>query len=159
MNYRHAFHAGNFADLVKHAAILTLIDSLCARSEPLRVVDTHAGRGMYDVGGEDAARSGEAKAGIGRISQSATLPEGLSQLWEAVQQINAPGAVRLYPGSPHLIASRLRAGDSYIACELRPEEHAALAAMLRGRSGVRSFAKMGSTMQRTYLLRQAVHSS
>ena len=143
MNYRHSFHAGNFADLIKHAALLEVIEALNTGSKPLRVIDTHAGRGLYDVSGEDASRSGEAKAGIGQLSQSGQLPEGLTRLSDAVRSLNPAGEIRNYPGSPHLIAGRLRPGDTYIAYELRPEEHAALAEILKGRTGVKTFCADG----------------
>ncbi|MDP3855166.1 23S rRNA (adenine(2030)-N(6))-methyltransferase RlmJ [Phenylobacterium sp.] len=123
MNYRHAFHAGNFADLVKHAALL---DLLAHMPRPLSVIDTHAGRGLYDLSGAEAQRSGEAQAGIGQLMQAGDLPAALQPLRTAVGQLNGGGATRLYPGSPLLIAGALRKGDTYLACELRPEEHAAL---------------------------------
>jgi len=123
MNYRHAFHAGNFADLVKHAALLAL---LARAARPLTVIDTHAGRGLYDLGGAEAQRSGEAEAGIGRLMEAADLPDTLQPLRAAVARLNGGGPTTLYPGSPLLIAGALKAGDGYLACELRPEEHAAL---------------------------------
>ncbi|WP_332772253.1 23S rRNA (adenine(2030)-N(6))-methyltransferase RlmJ [Phenylobacterium sp.] len=123
MNYRHAFHAGNFADLVKHAALLDLLSRM---PRPLTVIDTHAGRGLYDLSGDEAQRSGEARAGIGQLMKAQDLPAALQPLRAAVSQLNGGGPARLYPGSPLLIAGALRKGDSYLACELRPEEHAAL---------------------------------
>jgi 23S rRNA (adenine2030-N6)-methyltransferase len=74
MNYRHAFHAGNFADLQKHAIVLALLKALKADETPLSVIDTHAGAGAYDLGGDMAQRSGEAAAGIGRLLGWATRP-------------------------------------------------------------------------------------
>jgi 23S rRNA (adenine2030-N6)-methyltransferase len=137
VNYRHAFHAGNFADLVKHAALLQVLAR--ARSGgPLSIIDTHAGRGLYDLGGADAQRSGEAAAGIGKLMAADDLPEAFAPLRRAVSALNKGGATRLYPGSPLLIAEALRPGDSYLACELRPDEHVALAQALKGRAGVRT---------------------
>lgn len=135
MNYRHAFHAGNFADLVKHAGLLQLLARL---PHPLTVIDTHAGRGLYDLGGAEAQRSGEAEAGIGKLSQPTDLPADLAPLRAAVARLNEGGETRLYPGSPLLIAGALRPGDSYLACELRPEEHGALAEAVKGRPGVKT---------------------
>ncbi|WP_304176638.1 23S rRNA (adenine(2030)-N(6))-methyltransferase RlmJ [Phenylobacterium aquaticum] len=143
MNYRHAFHAGNFADLVKHAALLDLLARLMADPAPLTVIDTHAGRGLYDLGGAEAQRSGEAAAGIGRLMQAQDLPADLAPLRAAVSQLNGGGVTRRYPGSPWLIAEALRAGDSYLACELRDEEHKALQAALKGRAGVRAVCADG----------------
>ena len=136
MNYRHAFHAGNFADLVKHAALLQVL----ARrgSGPLNIIDTHAGRGLYDLSGADAQRSGEAAAGIGQLIEAKDLPDAFAPLRAAVARLNKGGPTRLYPGSPLLIAEALKPGDSYLACELRPEEHQALAQAMKGRVGVRT---------------------
>jgi 23S rRNA (adenine2030-N6)-methyltransferase len=138
LNYRHAFHAGNFADLVKHAGLLALLARLQAMGAPLTVIDTHAGRGMYDLAGPEAAASGEAAAGIGRLIGASDAPAEFAPLIAAVRALNGGGAVRRYPGSPWLIAERMRAGDSYLACELRGDEHAALAARLMGKAGVRT---------------------
>ncbi|WP_337189247.1 23S rRNA (adenine(2030)-N(6))-methyltransferase RlmJ [Phenylobacterium sp.] len=138
MNYRHAFHAGNFADLVKHAALLEVLAGLTVGQGPLTVIDTHAGRGLYDLAGEEAKMSGEAEAGIARLMAAADAPAHFAPLVRAVARLNGGGAVRRYPGSPWLIAGALRPGDSYLACELRPDEHAALARALKGRPGVRT---------------------
>lgn len=135
MNYRHAFHAGNFADLVKHAALLQILPLL---PRPLSVIDTHAGRGLYDLGGAESQRSGEAEAGIKKLMEASDLPPVFEPLREAVESLNKGKATRFYPGSPLLIADSLRGGDSYLACELRPEEHSALTAAVMGRAGVRT---------------------
>lgn len=135
MNYRHSFHAGNFADLVKHAGLLQLLPLL---PRPLSVIDTHAGRGLYDLGGVDAQRSGEAEAGIKKLMEAKDLPPAFKPLREAVSRLNRSGATRAYPGSPLLIADSLKPGDSYLACELRPEEHSALASAVKGRGGVKT---------------------
>lgn len=135
MNYRHSFHAGNFADLVKHAGLLQLMPLL---PRPLSVIDTHAGRGLYDLGGADAQRSGEAEAGIKKLMEASDLPPAFKPLRDAVARLNKGGAARFYPGSPLLIADSLKAGDSYIACELRPEEHSALAEAVKGKVGVKT---------------------
>ena len=122
MNYRHSFHAGNFADLVKHAVVLDLLARLTTSARPLRVIDTHAGGGLYDLSG-DAARSKEAEAGIARLmATDGALPRPLRALAERVRVRNADGEVRWYPGSPLLIAESLRRGDRYLGHELRPEE-------------------------------------
>ncbi|WP_374468788.1 23S rRNA (adenine(2030)-N(6))-methyltransferase RlmJ [Phenylobacterium sp.] len=138
MNYRHAFHAGNFADLVKHAALLQLLARLQADAAPLAVVDTHAGRGLYDLAGAEARKSGEAEAGIVRLAAAKDAPGSFAPLTAAVEALNTGGGVRRYPGSPLLIADALRPGDSYLACELRAEEHGALKTLLKDRPGVRT---------------------
>lgn len=131
MNYRHSFHAGNFADLVKHAVVLDLMERLTASAGPLTVVDTHAGAGIYDLSSSEASRSREAEAGIGRLMGEAT-PGALRPLRLAVERLNEGAAVPLYPGSPWLIRQALRVDDTYVGCELNPPIHEALAGMLEG---------------------------
>jgi 23S rRNA (adenine2030-N6)-methyltransferase len=138
LNYRHAFHAANFADLVKHAGLLALLARLQVDRAPLGVIDTHAGRGLYDLAGAEARKSGEAEAGIGRLMAARDAPAEFAPLTAAVRALNRGDDVRRYPGSPWLVAHALRPGDTYLGCELRGEEHAALAAALRGRRGVRT---------------------
>ena len=122
MNYRHAFHAGNFADLVKHATVTVLLDALTADAAPLTVVDTHAGAGGYDLDGELARRTGEAAQGIFRLMAADDTPAPFDALKGAVRKGNPGGGVRFYPGSPSLIAGRLRKGDRYVACEIREDD-------------------------------------
>lgn len=141
MNYRHAFHAGNFADLVKHATLLELL-RLMGGGAPLRVVDTHAGRGLYDLAGVEAQRSGEAEAGIGKLLGAQDAPAPLLALKGRVEALNAQGGQR-YPGSPWLITEALRREDSYLACELRAEEHAVLAQTLKARANVQTLCADG----------------
>jgi 23S rRNA (adenine2030-N6)-methyltransferase len=143
LNYRHAFHAGNFADLVKHAALLQLLARLTGEGGPLTVIDTHAGRGLYDLGGVEAKKSGEADAGIVRLMAAREAPAEFAPLTAAVRALNGGAAARRYPGSPWLIAQALRPGDSYLACELRPDEHAALRDLMKARRGVRTLCADG----------------
>lgn len=138
MNYRQAFHAGNFADLVKHAGLLRLLSELTASGGPMTVIDTHAGRGLYDLGGAEAKRSGEAVAGALKLRTARDAPAEIAALRQAVADLNGGETMRRYPGSPWLIAEALRPGDRYIACELRPEEHEALRTAMRGRETVRT---------------------
>ena len=122
LNYRHAFHAGNFADLAKHALLLAAIARLSADGAPLTVFDTHAGAGLYDLDAEAARRSGEAEAGIVRLMAEAAPPSALRPLCEAVLACNGGGRLRFYPGSPWLACRALRRGDSYVGCELRADD-------------------------------------
>jgi 23S rRNA (adenine2030-N6)-methyltransferase len=142
LNYRHAFHAGNFADLVKHAALLQILARLDDEPMPLTVIDTHAGRGLYDLAGPEANKSGEAAAGILRLMAAKDAPAAFVPLVEAVARLNG-GPVRRYPGSPWLIADALRPKDDYLACELRPEEHAVLKALMKDQSHVRTLCADG----------------
>ncbi len=130
MNYRHAFHAGNFADLLKHAVLLGLLAALRGRGRPLRVIDTHAGAGVYDLEDTPTLKSGEAAAGILRLAgtDEACDPQ-LQILMAEVRAIN-PVGLRHYPGSPLLAARALGPKDGLIACELRDEEADLLRATL-----------------------------
>lgn len=142
MNYRHAFHAGNFADLVKHALLLELLDR-SSKGPPLTVIDTHAGRGLYDLQGVEAKKSGEAEAGIVRLMAAKDPPPAFEPLRRAVRQLNGGDAMRRYPGSPWLIAGGLRPSDRYLACELRAEEHGALRQALKDRRNVETICADG----------------
>jgi len=118
MNYRHSFHAGNFADLVKHALVLWLLERRQA-SGPVTVIDTHAGAGVYDLSG-DGVRSKEAEAGVARLMAAADRPPLVEALAAEVARLNPRGGANLYPGSPLLIAGRLRPTDRYVGFELNP---------------------------------------
>lgn len=126
MNYRHVFHAGNFADVFKHAVLALLLKSLHAKDKPFVYLETHAGSGRYDLESEAARRTGEAREGIGRLWPSrAQFPE-LADYFSAVQALNRGGALRFYPGSPQLAQTLLRAHDRMALFELVPEECARL---------------------------------
>jgi 23S rRNA (adenine2030-N6)-methyltransferase len=130
MNYRHAYHAGNFADVLKHAVLALVIEHLKLKPAPFRVIDTHAGIGLYDLGSGASLKTGEWRAGIGRIIDarlSADAAAILAPYLAAVREVNGAGPLTRYPGSP-LIARRLmRASDRLVVNELHPEDHAALA--------------------------------
>ena len=118
MNYRHAFHAGNFADVVKHLALVAILLHLRKKESAFAVIDTHAGRGLYDLRSEAAERTGEAANGIGRILRSSraavrSLPPALQHYLEIVK---ATGDA-VYPGSPVIAASLLRPQDRLVAIE------------------------------------------
>lgn len=132
MNYRHGFHAGNHADVLKHLVLVALLDALKRKDAPFFVLDTHAGRGRYDLGGDQATRTGEGAAGIGRLRAAA--PSGPPALKDYLAAVDAAvdGDAGAYPGSPLLVARALRPQDRLAACELQPEEAAALKALLAG---------------------------
>ncbi len=135
MNYRHVFHAGNFADLVKHAAVTSIMDRLTERPESLLVVDSHAGAGTYDLMGDPARKSGASLAGIARLMADASAPPVFRPLKAAMLKANPGGGSQVYPGSPVLIAGRLRPGDAYIGAELRPDDFESLSRALAGSGG------------------------
>jgi 23S rRNA (adenine2030-N6)-methyltransferase len=130
MNYRHAFHAGNFADVAKHLALVSILLHLRRKDAAFAVIDTHAGRGLYDLRSEAAQRTGEAEKGIGRIlallEPGVALPAALQRYLEIVK---ATGD-RFYPGSPLIAAPLLRPQDRLVAIERHEEEAAALKAAL-----------------------------
>ena len=126
MNYRHAFHAGNHADVLKHVVLLAWIEALKAKDAAIFVLDTHGGRGLYALDAEAAERTGEGQAGIGRLWGMHGLPAAVQRLCAAVAGENPSGALRHYPGSPRLALTALRPQDRLAACELHPEEAEAL---------------------------------
>jgi 23S rRNA (adenine2030-N6)-methyltransferase len=136
LNYQHAFHAGNFADVHKHAVLARILSYLKAKPAALRVIDTHAGAGRYDLRGAQASRGGEWQEGIGRLL-GRPLPDELRTLLapylDVVQNLNPGGTLRVYPGSPLIALSLIRPQDRLIACELEPRAAAALKGVLRDR--------------------------
>jgi 23S rRNA (adenine2030-N6)-methyltransferase len=126
VNYRHAFHAGNHADVLKHVALLFCLDALKRKNTPFGVLDTHAGAGRYDLFSAEAMRSPEWRRGVGELWGWRAAPPAAQRLLQALQAGNSEGTLRYYPGSPLLIAQELRAGDTLDACELHPDEYANL---------------------------------
>lgn len=126
MNYRHAYHAGNFADVVKHAVLALVIEHMKQKSSPFRVVDTHAGIGEYDLGSVEAQKTGEWRDGIGRVVE-ADLSEDVRQVLapylDVVRRLNPGGGLTRYPGSPLLARELMRGEDRLVVNELHPEDH------------------------------------
>lgn len=122
MNYRHSFHAGNFADVIKHTVLMRVLAHLTLKETPFRVIDTHAGAGFYDLKGEEASRTGEWVEGIARLEKarlSAGAEAVLAPYREALRVLAPLGDI--YPGSPALIRHALRAEDRASFNELHPE--------------------------------------
>lgn len=141
MNYRHAFHAGNFADVVKHLILSRILVYLKRKDAAFRVLDTHAGVGLYDLQDEQAGRTGEWADGIGRLFQQQLTGEAATlaaPYLEAVRARNPDGGLRYYPGSPLIVRHLLREQDRLFALELHPEEAAALRANFAGDIQVRA---------------------
>src|SRR5690242_13185734 len=121
MNYRHIYHAGNFADVFKHAVLARIIAYLKRKEAAFRVIDTHAGIGLYDLGSEEAQKTGEWHGGIGKLLDAALTgapAEWLHDYLSAVRALNPEGGLRLYPGSPLLTRHLLRRQDRLTAIEL-----------------------------------------
>ena len=131
MNYRHAFHAGNFADVFKHAILLALLDALTAKDKPLCYFDTHAGRGDYRLDDAEALKTGEWRDGIGRLFDTPAPPTPLRRYLDAIRACNPDGVLRAYPGSPLLAAQALRADDRLVLCDTQDAECAALRTLFR----------------------------
>ena len=153
MNYRHAFHAGNFADVVKHATLARIITHLKEKPAAFRVIDTHAGAGRYDLAGPEASRTGEWREGIGRLAAAQLAPEVrelLGPYLDAVAALNGD-QLRLYPGSPVLAQSLMRPQDRLIACEREPGAAQALAYSLRGDNRAKAITIDGYTALNAYV--------
>jgi 23S rRNA (adenine2030-N6)-methyltransferase len=126
LNYRHAFHAGNHADVLKHVVLLALCDALTAKPSPCFALDTHAGRGLYALDADAAQRTGEAAGGIERLLVPPPREPLLARYLDAIHACRAEHGEHGYPGSPWLLAHALRANDQIACCELQPEEATAL---------------------------------
>jgi len=127
MNYRHAYHAGNFADVVKHIALVGVLLHLRKKQTPFAVIDTHAGRGLYDLSGNEAQKTAEADAGIARLA--GVRGDDAPALLAEYLKITRDGSH--YPGSPLIAARLLRPQDRLVAIEKHPEEAAVLAHVLQ----------------------------
>lgn len=132
MNYRHSFHAGNSADVVKHSLLIALVRALQIKESALTLIDTHAGCGLYDLGGEQAQRTGEAAHGV--LRAFADADPLLNDYRAAVQAVNAGSEPRLYPGSPRILAQLLRPQDFLILNEKHPEDAYTLRGVMRDTS-------------------------
>ncbi len=124
MNYRHAYHAGNFADVFKHLLLARMLDYLKRKETPFRVIDTHAGLGRYRLDSEEARKTGEANAGIRRFLKAALPPEAEALAAPYLQLVRALlAAGEIYPGSPEIAAHLLRADDRMTFAELHPRDN------------------------------------
>jgi len=131
LSYQHGFHAGGFADVHKHAALCLLLSHLLQKQTPFCVIDSHAGRGRYDLTDEQAGRTGEWQAGIGRLAIVEPQSEGLRSYLDVVAGFNKSGDLTTYPGSPAIAAGLMRRTDRLVLIEAHPGEHAVLYGALR----------------------------
>ncbi len=137
MNYRHIYHAGNFADVVKHVVLALILERLAGKPSPFFMFDSHAGIGRYDLDSEPARRTGEAGAGILRVLAAADgAPPTLGRYLDAVAAFNSGGGCRWYPGSPRLAHALMRPDDRLVLAEAHPEDAAALRREFVGCAGV-----------------------
>lgn len=143
MNYRHAFHAGNFADCVKHALFIQLLRAMQRKDKPLLVLDTHAGVGRYDLTTGPAEKTGEWREGVGKVL--AARDPALEEYTTLIERLG------LYPGSPAIAAALLRPADRLVACELHPEDAATLRRNFQGTPGVAIHERDGYEALRAFL--------
>lgn len=143
MNYRHAYHAGNFADCFKHALLLVLVRAMQRKDKPLLILDTHAGSGRYDVFFGPAEKTGEWRQGIARLLEA--RPESLGDYLACVERLG------LYPGSPVIAQDLLRPADRLIACELHPEDAQDLKALFAASKNVAVHERDGYAALRAFL--------
>lgn len=154
MNYRHAYHAGNFADVVKHAIFCRVLMHLREKPAAFRVIDTHAGAGRYDLAGPEAGKTKEWQSGIGRLLAAELAPPVaalLAPYLDAVKALNPAGELAAYPGSPKLAQTLLRRQDRLIACEMEPSAAKALQQSLSGDSRCKAIAIDGWTALTAYV--------
>ena len=134
MNYRHAFHAGGFADVLKHIVLVRILTYLHEKPTAFRVVDSHAGAGLYDLTGHEASTTGEWQTGIARVMQarfSETASPLIQPYLDIVRSFNEGRELTAYPGSPLIARKLLRPQDSLVACEVEPQARKSLIANLR----------------------------
>jgi 23S rRNA (adenine2030-N6)-methyltransferase len=158
VNYRHAFHAGSFADVFKHAVLCRILNYLREKPAPFRVIDSHAGAGLYDLTSAEASRGGEFHDGIARLlaaAENGKLPAKaavlLAPYLDVVGALNERGKLTVYPGSPALARAWLRPQDRLIACELEPKAATALARHLRGDGRIKTVEIDGWTALTAYV--------
>ncbi len=130
LSYRHLFHAGNFADVFKHALLARLLIALCAKDKPYCYIDTHAGTGRYDLGHEWAWKTREFETGIRKLWERKDIPAALSPYMDAVRSENPKGRLRFYPGSPLIALKLRRPEDRILLSELNKTDCAELEAVI-----------------------------
>lgn len=150
MNYRHIYHAGNFADVFKHAILCLVIERLKRKDAPFAVIDTHAGAGLYDIAGPEAHKTGEFARGYAQIA-AADLPAALAPYRDAVARVNPGPALRFYPGSPLIALALMRPRDRLVACELHPEDAEALQRAVAGDRRAEVHARDGYAALKAFL--------
>ncbi len=154
MNYRHAFHAGSFADVFKHAVLCRILHYLREKPAAFRVIDTHAGAGLYDLTGSEAKRGGEWHDGIERLMAaklSGQVNALLAPYFEVIGALNERGQLKIYPGSPAIARAWLRPQDRLTACELEPKAATALTGHMRGDSRIKALEIDGWTALSAYV--------
>lgn len=151
MNYRHAYHAGNHADVFKHLVLARIFALLGRKDTPYAYLDSHSGVGLYDLQGDEASRTGEWQQGIARLWEREGLPEQLDDYLDVVRHLNPDGSLRYYPGSPELARRLTRAQDRVLLNELHPEDGRLLKANMAGERRVAVHQGDGWLLPRAFL--------
>jgi 23S rRNA (adenine2030-N6)-methyltransferase len=141
--YRHAFHAGNHADVLKHTLLTQVLRHMNLKEKPYRLIDTHAGAGGYSLEGKYASQKSEFQQGVARLWGRKNLPEALADYMELVHQFNPEGKLEQYPGSPALAQMLLRSHDQLRMFELHPTDHKILASYIGETQGAEVYDKDG----------------
>ena len=151
MNYRHIYHAGNFADVFKHAVLALLVEYLTRKEKPFVLIDTHAGIGLYDLAADEAQRTGEYRNGIERLLAVPDPPACLSAYLPIVRALNEGGGLQRYPGSPWIMRRHMRRTDRLDLAELHPVDCATLTCLFEGDRRVRVYEIDGHRMLKAFL--------
>lgn len=141
LSYRHSFHAGNFADVLKHSVLIELLEHFCKKDKAFSYIDSHAGAGLYNLQSAHAEKTGEYRQGIGKLMQS-SVPE-LNSYLAAVKATNQPNALTFYPGSPLIALQYLRSLDRAWLYELHPDDNKRLTENTKGMRNVRVLREDG----------------
>lgn len=154
LSYQHGYHAGNFADVVKHFTLSRILNYLCQKEKPIFYLETHAGRGIYDLSASEALKTGEAHLGIEKLWQVQTqLPDLFRPYLDTIRHYNESDKLRYYPGSPLFAMSQLRAQDRLYCCELHPREFEHLKNLRRHQQDMKvHFSHSDGLLQLTALL-------
>jgi 23S rRNA (adenine2030-N6)-methyltransferase len=123
LSYRHGYHAGNFADILKHTVLVHMLEYMTQKDKPLRIIDTHAGAGVYKLSGPQAQKNREFDTGIGPLWTSSEKPAALARLLELVHTLNERGPLQIYPGSPLIAQTLMRPIDRLFLHELHPSDY------------------------------------
>ncbi|OQR38314.1 23S rRNA (adenine(2030)-N(6))-methyltransferase RlmJ [Pseudomonas sp. T] len=151
MNYRHAYHAGNHADVLKHIVLARIFALMARKDTPFAYLDSHSGIGLYDLLGDEASRTGEWESGIGRLAERDDLPELLEDYLGVVSALNPDGGLEFYPGSPELARRLTRPQDRVMLNELHPEDGRLLKANMAGERRISVHQGDGWLLPRAFL--------
>ncbi|MEP9318677.1 23S rRNA (adenine(2030)-N(6))-methyltransferase RlmJ [Pseudomonas sp. LABIM340] len=151
MNYRHAYHAGNHADVLKHIVLARIFALMARKDTPFAYLDSHSGIGLYDLLGDEASRTGEWESGIGRLYERDDLPELLQDYLGVVSALNPDGGLEFYPGSPELARRLTRPQDRVMLNELHPEDGRLLKANMAGERRISVHQGDGWLLPRAFL--------